>query len=371
MVSGRNLLPFVCFATFMMAACGGDDSSDSSNDQDASDQSDGQGGSDSQNGSDAGVGPGVEDAGDGTRYPVPPTTGVVDGTFVERLGAAFDGVDSQTAAESAVTPLFEGEAEEFLLYREFSCPMRLQRVEVIPPSDGPFVFDETYYPNGGSGELRIVGRRPWSTYWDTITTVPYTADSPIVVLPEALTNATDYAGFGIMFDSSEPVPGQIRVAEIKMFGFCTGPEWTIEWDVPEFVCSGVECVSESNPGGTQQRDVRCLRDDDSEANEQFCAVPKPAETGEACELQCPHELVYVGPRAFTYDNDSGWLHEGSDNFRAGPLPSEIEYGTTVDAIEGAPCSVLTTNPAAVFMAISCVESSGEGIETTYCSFRCE
>jgi hypothetical protein len=364
----------VCFTLAgLLVACGSDDSSDSVADGGSGNNTpDSGGGTPSNDTGDGTPDPGLDsgEPDDGTRYPVAPGTGVVDGTFTDRLAAAFDGDEDQTVAESAVTPLFEGEPEEFLLYREFNCLTRLQRLEIVAPSDGPFVYDEQYYPNGGTGELRIVGRRTYSSFWETIATVPYGTEPRITVLPEALQSASEYVGYGIVFDSSEPVPGQIRVAEVKMYGFCTGPEFTIAWDVPEFQCEGVECVTDENPGGTQRRDVRCLRDDDTEANEQFCPSPMPAEEGDACALACPYELKFIGYREFTYDNESGWLHEGLTTRRAGPLPSETSFGATVEAVEGKPCSVLTTNPLSSFMAISCLETPA-GDVTRYCSFRCE
>ncbi|MFW6067603.1 MAG: hypothetical protein ACOC97_04635 [Myxococcota bacterium] len=51
--------------------------------------------------------------------------------------------------------------------------------------------------------------------------------------------------------------------------------------------------------------------------------------------------------------------------RAGPLPSSVEFGTGVEAIEGNPCSVLTTNPETYFVGISC-----SGTDASYCAFQC-
>jgi len=79
----------------------------------------------------------------------------------------------------------------------------------------------------------------------------------------------------------------------------------------------------------------------------------------------------VGPRPFTYSNDSGWLHEGRAGHRAGPLPHGVTHGATVEAIEGKPCSVLSENPETYFVGISCAEEVEEGEETLYCGFRCE
>ena len=306
---------------------------------------------------------------EGTRYPIASSVGVVDGTFETNLSAAFDGQTDQTAAASAETPIFENIDDAPLLYREFNCELRLRRVEVHPPSDSYFLHDPTNYPQGGAGTVTVVGRRADIDYWYTIATKSYGTDGPVIFGPDDVNNASDYVAYGVTFTSAEPLVGTVQVAEVALFGYCATPDHTIAWSTTEWLCTGVECVTASNAGGTQTRAVTCARDTGGYANSAMCAGDEPLSEGEGCSLECSHELVYVGARPFTYDNGSGWLHEGLVTRRAGPLPSEVSFGTTVAAIEGKPCSIPTVTPNTYFVGLSCLEELGS--ETQYCAFRCE
>ncbi|TVQ96445.1 MAG: hypothetical protein EA398_15950 [Deltaproteobacteria bacterium] len=298
-----------------------------------------------------------------------PGTGVVGGTFAERPEAAFDGETERDAEEAATTGLFEGQWREFLLFREFVCPMRLQRLEVHAPVDAPFVFDEQFYPDGGTGTLHVVARRSNQRNFSSIAQRPYDAGSPVVFTAEELPNATGYVAYGVAFESDDPFPGTLRVAEVAMFGFCSAPAQEIAWHTGPWLCKGVECAAAVNEGGTAERTVGCLREDGNEADERLCAGSRPDTDGGDCALECPYRLRYVGYREFTYANGSGWLHEGRAGRRAGPLPRDVTHGQTREDIEGAFCEVLTEHPQAAFVGISCVEEDSD--PRRYCAFRCE
>lgn len=120
-----------------------------------------------------------------------------------------------------------------------------------------------------------------------------------------------------------------------------------------------------NPS-TEERSVDCERDATYDADDEFCPMPKPDEIGSACVYDCPYVLSYIGDRDFTYSNDSGWLHEGGATRRAGPLPQAVRFGTTVGAIEGQPCSILTTDPLSHFVGISFDEAAAGD----HCAFTC-
>ena len=308
---------------------------------------------------------------DGTRYPIAAATGVIDGTFDERGNAAFDGQKDQTASSSASTEVYENIEEPPLLYKEFDCETRLRRVEIHPPSDSPLLYHPTNYPTGGNGTVTVVGRRADSNFWYQLSTRPFSSSDPVVFTPEDLQNASEYVAYGVRFTKDEPLIGTLQVAEVEFFGYCAGPTHEIAWQATPWLCQDVECVAASNPGGIERRTVTCARDAGGYAHDAFCEGEKPAIEGESCALACANSLVYVGPRPFTYDNGSGWLHEGAIDRRAGPLPSEVEFGKTVDDITGKPCSIPTTDARTYFVAISCVESQVEGEETQYCAFRCE
>ncbi|TXD36732.1 hypothetical protein FRC98_12970 [Lujinxingia vulgaris] len=308
---------------------------------------------------------------DGTLYPLGPEFGVVDGRFDERLEAAFDGQIDQGVDAAAITPIYENLDDDPLLYKEFRCETRLRRLEVHAPEDGFFIYDETNFPAGGSGTVQVVGRRADNTHWYGVTSKPFDAESPVVFTPEELSNARDYVAYGVTFASDSPLVGEVQVAEVSLFGYCATPEHEIAWEATEWLCTGVECVNETNPGGVATRTVTCARDAGGFAHPEFCEGEEPASQGESCELRCPYTLTHVGGRPFTYSNESGWLHEGNVERRAGPLPSNVEHGTTVEAIEGKPCSILTENPLAYYVGISCTVPVEEGEERLYCAFRCE
>src|SRR5690554_6479609 len=309
---------------------------------------------------------------EGTLYPIDSGLGVIDGRFEERPEAAFDGEIDQGVDAAAITPIFESLSEAPLLYKEFNCPTRLRRVEVHAPTDNFLIYDETNYPEGSSGEISVVGRRADSDYWYPVARKRFdAAASSVVFTPEELAGAREYVAYGVTFASDSPLLGQVQVAEVSLFGFCSGPVHEIAWNATEWQCTGVECVEESNPGGSATRTVTCARDAGGFAHPDFCEGEMPASEGESCELTCSHELVYVGPRPFTYSNGSGWLHEGGSVQRAGPLPHNVAFSTTVEAIEGKPCSILTETPQTYFVGISCAEEVEEGGETLYCGFRCE
>lgn len=325
------------------------------------------------NGTDTNTAPEVEVQSDpdGTRYPIAPGTGVIDGTFTKRPEAAFDGDRDQTAENASTTDLYDNLDNTPLLYKEFDCETALRRVEVHPSTEGHLLYHATNYPNGGTGTVTVVGRRADIDYWYTVASKPFAATGPVVFGPEDLGEVSDYVAYGVTFDKDEPLGGELRVAELALFGYCAAPNDTIAWQATDWLCTGVECVSETNEGGLETRTVTCARESGGFAHPDLCEGDAPASEGETCSLACPHSLVYIGPRGFTYDHGSGWLHEGRPGFRAGPLPSEVEFATTVDAIAGKPCSVLTTDARVFFVAISCVESLAAGEETLYCAFRCE
>ncbi|TVQ96444.1 MAG: hypothetical protein EA398_15945 [Deltaproteobacteria bacterium] len=308
--------------------------------------------------------------GDGTRAPVLPGTGAEDGTFQEQVAAAFDGETAHGAEDAATTPLFEGQWRDFLLFREFDCPMRIERIEVHAPADAPFVEDEEFYPDGGTGTLHVVARRANMSNFASIATQPYDAGSPVVFLPDDLENARNYIAYGVAFESDDPFPGTLRVAEVRMFGFCTGPTQEIAWETGPWWCRNVDCVDEVNEGGTAERTVACLRDSDEPAHEALCAGPRPAEDDGACALTCPYRLRFVGHHVRTSADGSAWLSSQTRTDRGtGPLPQAVRSGRTVEAIEGARCSIRTDNPRTMFFANSCTEENSS--PTRYCAFRCE
>jgi len=355
-------------AVVLGGGCGADATSGDTIDQDVSDSSnvqpDATSEPDTSTNADASPDP------EGTLYPLASTVGVVDGTFETNISAAFDGETDQAASSSARTPIFENIDDDPLLYREFICELRLRRVEVHPLSDSFLLYDATNYPQGGAGNVSVVGRRADSDFWYTLATKPYGADGPVVFGPDDVPNASDYVAYGVTFTSTEPLVGTLQVAELALFGYCASPNHTIAWSTTDWLCTGVECVTASNTGGTLERTVTCARDTGGFANPAMCAGDEPPSVGESCALECPHELVYVGARPFTYDDGSGWLHEGLVNRRAGPLPSDVSFGTTVPAIEGKPCSIQTTTANTYFVGISCTEEPA-GETTQYCAFRCE
>lgn len=295
---------------------------------------------------------------------------VGDGTFETNLGAAFDDKVAQPAADSARTPMKQGLSAPPLLYREFDCVTTLHWMEVYAPADSFFLYDATNYPNGGTGKMTLVGRRADSSFWYEVATKPFGTTSPVVFDASVITNATAYVAYGVRFASDQPsLAGTLQVAEIRMSAECAGPRAQIAWSTTDFSCSGVDCVAASNPGGTLKRNVTCARSTGGTADEAFCQGQKPSATGGSCSLACGYTLQYIGARAFTYANNSGWLHEGSITSRAGPLPSAVEFGTTQAAIQGKPCSILTTNANTYFVGLDCTEPAEAG--TLYCAFRCE
>lgn len=355
----------------VVAACGSDTTPGGATDTNANDIGGDTGVDTSPPDQDTGSGADVATDPDGTRYPIAATTGVIDGTFETRKEAAFNGVVDEALASAATTEIYENIEAPPLLYKEFDCETRLRRVEVHPPTGGHLLHHPTNYPNGGTGTVEVVGRRAESDFWYNLTSKPYAATGPVIFGPDELGNSADYVAYGVRFTKDEPLIGSLHVAEVSLFGYCAGPNHTIAWETTDWLCVGVECVAASNPGGLEERTVTCARDAGGFAHPDYCEGEEPASDGEPCNLECPHSLVYVGPRGFTYDNGSGWLHEGGSAFRAGPLPSEVEFGTTVDAIAGKPCSILTEDPRTFFVGISCVESPEGAAETLYCAFRCE
>lgn len=305
---------------------------------------------------------------EGTRYPIATTVGFKAGNFETNAAAAFDGNVDQTAAQSAQTPIFENIEELPLLFKEFDCELRLRRLEVHPPSDSSLLYHATNYPQGGTGKVNIVGRYADNTFWYTVATKSYAATGSVVFLPEDINTANEYVAYGVTFTSDEPLAGTLQVAEVSLYGYCAGPTQAIAWSTTPWLCTGVECVAASNPGGKQTRTVTCARDSGGTALESMCSGEKPVAEGESCALACGYTLEYVGMKPFTYDNGSGWLHEGNAERRAGPLPSDVNFGKTVAEIEGKPCSIETTNPATYFLGISCTV---EGDTTNYCAFRCK
>lgn len=350
----------------------GSDATDGASDTTATDTAQvSDNGTDTNTATDTGPEVEVESDPDGTKYPIATGTGVIDGTFANRPEAAFDGERDQAAAGSSTTDIYDNLDATPLLYKEFDCETALRRVEVHPSTEGHLLYHPTNYPNGGTGTVTVVGRRADIDFWYTVASKPFDATGAVVFGPEDLNNASDYVAYGVTFEKAEPLGGELRVAELALFGYCAGPPQTIAWQTTDWLCTGVECVSATNAGGLETRTVTCARDSGGFAHPDLCDGEEPADEGEACSLACPYSLTYIGPRGFTYDHGSGWLHEGRPGHRAGPLPSEVEYGTTVDAIEGKPCSVLTTDARVFFVGISCIESQAEGEETMYCAFRCE
>lgn len=292
--------------------------------------------------------------------------GIDDGSFESNMAAAFDGVIEQTAAESARTPIYRNLDDEPLLYREYRCELALQRVEVHPPSDGYFLHDANNYPTGGTGTVELVGRRADSTSWSRLRSRPFGTSGPVVFDAETIGNRSDYVAYGVRFVSDQPQMGTLHVAEVVLQGYCASPVAEIAWTTGDWLCHDVECAAASNPGGTSRRSVSCSRSTGGSAHEALCTEEKPIAVDGSCALSCPHTLRYIGPRAFTYDNGSGWLHEGNVSRRAGPLPQAVENGATRAAIEGKPCSIPTTTADTYFVGISCNEADG-----LYCAFRCE
>ncbi|RAL20683.1 hypothetical protein DL240_15305 [Lujinxingia litoralis] len=354
---------------------GGGEDADGGEDVDAGEDADG--GEDVDAGEDADGGEDVDagedaDAGDeDSEFLLGPEVGVSDGTFDTRLSAAFDGVVSQPPSESAWTAIYENLDKEPLLYKEFRCEMRLQGVEVHPPTDSFLLYDEVSFPQGGSGQAVLVGRKAASSFWYTLATRPFEAQGPVVFSPEELPTASDYVAYGVIFEADSPLVARVQVAEVRFWGYCASPEHEIAWHTTPWQCTGVVCEDTVNPGGTGERQVRCQRDTGDRAHPDFCEEEMPATTGQSCVLSCPYELVYVGARPFTYDNQSGWLHEGISSSRTGPLPGSVSQATTREEIEGKPCSVLAEDPLAYFVGLRCREETPEGEAQLYCAFRCE
>lgn len=289
-----------------------------------------------------------------------------DGSFESSMEAAFDGVVDQTSAQSATTPIYQNLDDEPLLFREYRCEVALQRVEVHPPSDGYFLHDANNYPTGGTGTVELVGRRASSSSWSRLRSLPFGTSGPVVFDAETIGNRSDYVAYGVRFVSDQPQMGTLRVAEVVFQGYCASPVAEIAWTTGDWLCHDVECTAANNPGGTSRRSVSCTRSTGGTAHEALCTEEKPTAVDGACALSCPHTLRYIGARDFTYDNGSGWLHEGRVGHRAGPLPSAVENGATRSAIEGKPCSVPTANAGTYFVGMSCREEN-----SLYCAFRCE
>ncbi|MFW6067602.1 MAG: hypothetical protein ACOC97_04630 [Myxococcota bacterium] len=282
--------------------------------------------------------------------------------------AAYDGIIDQGAADSDSETVEYGDGSP-MLAREWRCMVRLERVAVHGPSDGPL------FEGGETGRVLLFGYELEEADWTLLAEKPVGGESPSVpiIFDESDLPAVAFRGHGVAFVPDEPVTDggtvesetAVRIAEVIFHGECVGEESVLEWTVGEWECHGVECVEVENDGGVPRRTVRCERDRTWPAAEALCPSPKPATEGESCTLECPYELIYVGDRSFTYSNGSGWLHEGGVGHRAGPLPTTTTHGSTVEAIEGKPCSILTTNPLTYFAGISC--SPEQGI---YCAFQC-
>jgi hypothetical protein len=288
--------------------------------------------------------------------------------------AAFDGVVGELSADSSWTRVWYGE-ESGHLGREWRCSVQLSRVEVHAP-DGGLLF-----ASGETGRITLYGYNHDSGEGDitedfdnsSVLAVKYvtgdTPPNPIVFDVDDLP-AAGYVAHSVAFEVDLPDGSiheitRVRVSEVVFRGECTTEEEDeIDWSTTEWTCPA-ECVAAVN-NSTQTRSVWCERNGENQAHEDLCPAEKPVSEGEACVYECPYVLVYVGDYGFTYANDSGWLHEGNQTRRAGPLPHAVEHGSSVGAIEGKPCSILTTNPETRFVGISC---SG-GAASTYCAFQC-
>jgi hypothetical protein len=315
-------------------------------------------------GGEGGEGEGAFDP-DGTAFPLA-GVGFASGAFVDRLEAAFDGVTDQATAASASTPIYLNLQERPLLFREFDCELALRRVVVHAPTDAGFLTGAEGATN--TGTVHVVGRRPDNTSMQTISSLPISAgnDAEIVFDLAQLGAPTTFVAYGVLFEADDPRVGTVQVAEVELFGFCAAPSATISWQATPFICSDVDCTAAENPGGIERRTVTCARTTGGTANEAMCEGEKPNNVGDVCALNCPYALTFVGLRDFSYNNGSGWLHEGNATQRAGPLPSAVEFGTSVEVIEGQPCSIQTTDPLTSFSAISCQPDGA-----LYCAFRCE
>jgi hypothetical protein len=275
--------------------------------------------------------------------------------------AAFDGILEQTAAESASEPVDYGDDTE-VLGREWRCFVRLERVEVHGPSDGP------WFETGETGKVILYGYDLEDEDWIMIAEKPVGSESPSspVIFEAVDLPATAYRGHGVAFvPDGDDGSTTARVAEVVFEGECDGERSSFAWNVSAWLCPA-NCESASN-ASTYVRSVFCERDGSSSASEALCPSPKPMTVGGSCNYECPYELVHIGDREFTYDNASGWLHEGSATLRAGPLPSSTAYGDSVGEIAGQPCSILTTNPATYYVAYYC---DGAAMDT-HCAFQCQ
>lgn len=299
--------------------------------------------------------------------------------------ALFDGNIDQSTAEVAWSREWYDEWTA-RIGREWRCSVRLDRVELYPPTDaGFFEHGETgsveligYVPEGNGGGAERASEMEYDR--DYTLAIKYVRDSsstePLVFDASDLPLASYYAhAVRLRADepagSAEPPEARIdeeegdwdttvRIAEVVFRGECVGEESVIEWDVSEWTCP-VTCEEASNEG-VQSRSVVCRRDDNWEAHPDLCEGEEPAEAGEACVLECPYVLEHVGYGPYTTANDSGWLHRGT----AGPLPSSTAYATAVEDIEGKPCSVLTVNPLSWLFAPSCRNPD----TSQHCAFQC-
>lgn len=310
------------------------------------------------------------DGGVGSAPPAEPEkiaadAGVVIGSFTSQAAAAFDDEVSQTGEEGAWTALFDADEADIYIGKEWRGPTRVRRVEVFAPSDGAFFADPQNYPDGGAGKVHLLGQKAGDAQWTIIASEPFAASNgsePVVIDARFAKGNSGFVKHAVGFTADAGLVGLVRVAEVVFFGETVGIS-SIEWDAGAWVCSGVECV-ESENDGVLKRTVQCLRDGTHKASEALCPSEKPDTEGESCGLSCPYELVFIGYRPFGYQDSSGWLHEGRLDRRAGPLPSSTSFGTTVDDIEGKPCSILTSNPKTYFVGISCTQSPD------YCAFQC-
>ncbi len=317
---------------------------------------------------------------DGTKYPIPGSSGFIHGAF-ERKEAAFDGISQQTTNESARISLLVGARKDFLIGTEWDCAMRVRRIDIIAPINTPFISNTNSQTlQGKPGTVFLMGKpQGASNTWKEIASKQVTADSStITFLPDELAHLTPQIALGVAFD--QDVSGRAHIAEIQSYGYCTTTPTPIQWQPSEWWCSA-QCQQPQANAGEHTRRVTCQRDNQHPTDEVICTAkqPKPTTVGGPCQLNCPHSLKFIGYRTFTYSNGSGWLHEGnpgSASIRVGPVPSAVQHGTTLEAIQGKPCSVLTpaSEPERYFLGISCTQKDGNGAPITpisYCAFRCE
>lgn len=305
----------------------------------------------------------ISDAGlDGGVGPFPASGALVHRHDFTRPEAAFDGNADQSVAEGADGAQSAGPIGPAALGQDWNCAATLQGLTVVGPTDGP-IF------NVGSGTIAVYGRRAGVDRPTLLATqdIEESPEGGTVVVFEGsdFTTTEPFTRHTVWFSGAT---NRVRVAEIIMDAECSDGGDVFAWQITPGRCIA-RCEERENRGQLQGQQSECLRNGEHPALEEHCGE-RPPEDGGACILECPYDLSYIGPRTFTYDNGSGWLHEGVSLGRAGPLPLPVANADSREAIEGRPCSIETIDPETYFTAVNCIEGM-MGPDALHCAFRCE